>query len=500
MQPGLKQKLESCKNLPSLPPVAVHVIRLCQRENFDIADVGRSIESDPGLSAKIVSLANSPLFSVKRQVANLSQVLMLLGVDSVRTLALGFSIVGELRAHERGAVTAAFWKRALIAATIAQDLGRMEGMRHPEEAFLAALLQDVGQLAIEQFAFDTYLPICRAAGTDHARLREQEMAAFGCDHAEIGRWLLTQWRLPESIRVAVGSSHEPLRRQRGANPATEKTTAIVAVSGVMADIWVAKDTAEAARVAGVKLREMLGLDTDRIVGLIKRVNAAIVTIAPLFGLQLGDADELGALGEWAEYALRHPDEVIARAARGAALSVNGVATSPPAIDELTGLATRGRFDEYLREQFEFAQQVGKPLSLILCDPDHLDMLNQTFGTDAGDKALHEIANLVGERLRYRDLAARYGGEEFVLLLTDTRAAGATVVAERLRKKVEENLLDVGIGDPVRMTVSLACVTLDGPLTFQSPGDLLSALEQALAEAKRSGRNRVISFAQLTVAA
>ena len=59
MQIALRQKLETCKSLPSLPAVAVHVLRLCQRENFDIADVARAIGSDPTLSAKVVSLVNS---------------------------------------------------------------------------------------------------------------------------------------------------------------------------------------------------------------------------------------------------------------------------------------------------------------------------------------------------------------------------------------------------------------------------------------------------------
>ena len=500
MQVVVRQKLESCKSLPSLPPVALHVIRLCQRENFDIADVARAIGGDAGLSAKVVSLVNSPLFAVKRQVGNLSQVLVLLGVNSVRTLALAFSIFEELRAHERGTVGRGFWKRALISAVIAQDLGRLEGLRHPEDAFLGALLQDVGQLALEQAVYDTYQSMCMTAMGDHAKLRELETAAYGCDHAEVGRWLLTQWRLPEIVRIAVGSSHDPGRWQRGADPATETTTKMVAVSGVLADIWVRHDTNAAARQAGVQVREMMGLDTDRVVALMKRVNKALIDVAPLFGMAVGDVDELAALAERAEHALRHPEEAASGPVIGAGAKAAGAKpAAPPTTDELTGLATRARFIEYLNEQFEFAKRVGKPLSLVMCDPDHLEMVNQTFGREAGDRALKAIGTLVGERLRFRDLAARYGGEEFALILTDTHAAGSLVVAERIRKKIEEAQHDVGIGDPVRMTVSLACVTLDEDLTFLAAGDMLTALERTLAEAKRAGRNRILTFAQFNAA-
>jgi len=128
------------------------------------------------------------------------------------------------------------------------------------------------------------------------------------------------------------------------------------------------------------------------------------------------------------------------------------------------------------------------------------MINQSFGREAGDRALRAVGMLLGERLRYRDLAARWGGEEFALVLTDTHAAGATIVAERLRKKIEDAHHDIGIGDPVRMTISLGCATLDEALTFARPEDLMLAVERALLQAKRSGRNRVATFAELPVAA
>src|SRR3569623_3042514 len=151
MQIGLRQKLESCKSLPSLPAVAVHVLRLCQRENFDIADVARAIGSDPALSAKVVSLVNSPLFGLRKEVATVSHALVLLGANAVRTIALSFAVVNDLREHERvGFAHRASWRRAIFAAAAAQALSHSAGARTPADAFLAALLQGVGQRALEQ--------------------------------------------------------------------------------------------------------------------------------------------------------------------------------------------------------------------------------------------------------------------------------------------------------------------------------------------------------------
>jgi diguanylate cyclase (GGDEF)-like protein len=228
------------------------------------------------------------------------------------------------------------------------------------------------------------------------------------------------------------------------------------------------------------------------------VNKAVLEIAPLFELPVAAAEDLELLVERVESAFAEPegktDGVLSVATAGAAVE------DPPRVDALTGLAGRAQFDAYLGEQFELAQKVGKPLSVVLLDPDHFDMINQTFGRQAGDRALRALGTLVGERLRFRDLAARYGGEALALVLTDTHAAGAAIVAERLRKKIEEALHDIGIGDPVRMTISAGCVTLDESLGFPGPAELLACAERTLAEAKRAGRNRVVSFGSLPAAA
>jgi diguanylate cyclase (GGDEF)-like protein len=490
MQVGLRQKLETCKSLPTLPAVAVHVLRLCQRENFDIADVARAIGSDPALSAKVVSLVNSPLFGLRKEVASVSHALVLLGANAVRTIALSFAVVTDLREHERaGFDHRAYWRRAIFAAAAAQELSHNEGARNPADAFLAALLQDVGQLALEQAAPEQYQAIAADAGSDHAKRVALEKQVFGCDHAEVGRWLMTQWRLPEIVRSAVGGSHEPARWQSGADPATTTVVKIVALSGLLADAWVVRDPRKVAHRLREQAHQILGIDETRIAPLMRRVNKTVADVAPLFALQVGTIEELESVVERVENAFAHPredlDDVLPIGGAGALAD-----QLPSRTDGLTGLASRARFDDYLAAQFEFATNAGQPLSVIMCDPDHLKMINETFGREAGDRALRAVGKLVGERLRARDLAARYGGEEFALILIDTHAEGAAVVAERVRKKIEDAQHDIGIGDPIRMTISVGFATLDQSLGYNSPADLLAAVEKTLAQAKESGRNRV----------
>lgn len=494
MQIALRQKLETCKTLPSLPAVAVHLLRLCQRENFDIADVARAIGSDANLSAKVVALVNSPLFAMRQEVRTVSHALVLLGVNAVRTIALSFALVADMRAHERNGFNhRRYWQRALFASAAAQELARAAGLRHPEEAFLAALLQDVGQVALVHAVSEQYLAMATEANGDHEKLVAQEKLVFGCDHAEVGRWLMNQWRLPEVVRAAVGSSHEPARWQRGTDPATETTVKVAALSGILADMWIAPvaDVPSAARRAKARAHEILGVPEDLLLPLMRRMNKIVCEIAPLFSISTAPPEDLERIIESCDHAFSHGVGEASQVAAHAG-GPNGSAELQR-IDPLTGLNSRTRFDEYLAEQFEFAQQVGKPLSVIICDPDHLEMVNQAFGRAAGDRALAALGALLGERLRHRDLAARYGGEEFALVLTDTHAGGAAIVAERLRKKVEEGLHDIGIGDPVRMTISVGCVTLDASLGFPTPAELLRAAEETMARAKAAGRNRVMAF-------
>jgi diguanylate cyclase (GGDEF)-like protein len=499
MQVGIRQKLETCKSLPSLPPVAVHVLRLCQRENFDIADVARAIGADGPLSAKVVSLVNSSLFAMRQEVKTVSQALVLLGVNSVRTMALSFAVAGDLQAHQRAGLDyRAYWRRAVFAAVTAHDLARLGGLRHPEEAFLSALLQDVGQMALIQAASEQYQTLVASAATDHDTLMTLEKEAFGCDHAEVGRWLMTQWRLPEVVRAAVGASHEPGRWQRGAEAATDATVKVVALSGVIADVWVDRDVSAAARRAKTRAKELLGLDDPRLLTLLRRVNKAVTEIGPSFNVPVPAPEELARIVEKCEYAFTHATGDLPDAAP-VPTGIEPVETVVR-VDPLTGLAGRAYFDLYLTEQFEAAKQMGKPLSVIICDPDDLDMISQTFGPDAGDRAIAALGALMGDRLRYRDLAARYGAEEFALVLSDTHIAGAIIVAERLRKKVEDTQHDIGLGDPVRMTISVGCVTLDEVLSFQTPAEMLKGAEEALQQAKQAGRNRVMSYANFHVAA
>jgi diguanylate cyclase (GGDEF)-like protein/PAS domain S-box-containing protein len=159
-------------------------------------------------------------------------------------------------------------------------------------------------------------------------------------------------------------------------------------------------------------------------------------------------------------------------------------------DELTQVNNRRHFIELARHEFAVAQRYQHPLSVILFDVDHFKQINDTFGHQAGDEMLQHIAQIAGEDLRAADILARYGGEEFVLLLPNSTAQQARILAERIRKGIAERGIDTDTGN-VRVTISAGIAEV---LSQEDTLDrLIQRADQALYAAKEAGRNRTILF-------
>lgn len=161
------------------------------------------------------------------------------------------------------------------------------------------------------------------------------------------------------------------------------------------------------------------------------------------------------------------------------------------IDELTGIANRRRFNEYLYIEWNRSRRSGNLLSMLMVDVDFFKNYNDFYGHLQGDKCLQQIAEVLKINLkRSTDLVARWGGEEFACILVDTDREGAMLIGERLRKAVADlNILhEKSDIDPI-VTVSIGVATMC-PSDDNSLDELLKKADLALYNAKNSGRNRV----------
>lgn len=157
-------------------------------------------------------------------------------------------------------------------------------------------------------------------------------------------------------------------------------------------------------------------------------------------------------------------------------------------DILTGMPNRRRFDEEITRAFGSAVRRSSPLAVAIADIDRFKDYNDAFGHQAGDDALHRIAQCIADSVdRSGDFAARYGGEEFVVILEDTTLIGAVAVAERIRSSV----LEAGITAPGGGILSISIGVADRS-QGETIEDLIGRADFALYDAKDGGRNRVVA--------
>ncbi len=160
------------------------------------------------------------------------------------------------------------------------------------------------------------------------------------------------------------------------------------------------------------------------------------------------------------------------------------------VDPLTSLHNKRYLLDYLDRELARSARHGRPLSLILFDIDHFKSINDTLGHLAGDLALRELARCLKLEICQDELLARYGGEEFVAVLTETDHREAAEVAERFRLSVERHPFAFD-GQPFRVTISLGVASTPAGDVLP-PQELIRHADERLYQAKRDGRNRVVS--------
>jgi diguanylate cyclase (GGDEF)-like protein len=158
-------------------------------------------------------------------------------------------------------------------------------------------------------------------------------------------------------------------------------------------------------------------------------------------------------------------------------------------DQLTGLHNRRHLLELANHELQRARRYRLPMSVMMLDVDEFKQVNDTYGHAVGDQVLQGVAECCRQELREVDVIGRYGGDEFAVMLPETGLPAARQIAERLRKRIAQRVLDTNAGQ-VTVTVSLGVALLnDEHLALET---LFDHADQALYVAKQSGRNRVCS--------
>ncbi|MDH5738230.1 MAG: GGDEF domain-containing protein [Gammaproteobacteria bacterium] len=160
-------------------------------------------------------------------------------------------------------------------------------------------------------------------------------------------------------------------------------------------------------------------------------------------------------------------------------------------DGLTRTFNKRYFMEVAEREFNYARRNAGLISLILFDVDYFKKLNDTYGHEAGDYVLSEMAAVIEGQGRTYDVFARYGGEEFVMLLRGLDMAQSVKLADRIRTLVQNKIFKFG-GKEIQITVSLGVAIYQGDSAYDSIGQFIQAADERLYKAKHAGRNQVCS--------
>lgn len=488
MNEQLIRRITQCPNLPSLPAVAVQVLELTQQADVNLAELARLISKDPALAGKILRTVNSSFYGRSQIVGTISHALVILGLQSVKTLVLGFSLVAHLNTDkQKGFDYLAYWRRSIYAATAARTLAAKVGIVQQEEAFLAALLQDIGMLALDRVLGPEYGQLC-AGVVAHADLPAAETAALSMNHAQVGELLARQWKLPPLLAVPIAAHLSPADVL---DPPLRKLTELVALAGTCADVFVGATAASTINLVRRRFKDLYDLSEPACDAILEEVARNTRDVANLFEINIGP-------GLSFEDVLKRANEALVEITLKSQQQANSLQRQNQQLkhvastDPLTGLANRGRFDQFMAEHFQSAHNDGKSLSLILLDVDRFKSVNDRHGHPAGDQVLKAVARMVGSVARATDLAARYGGEELALVLPGTSRTTAAAIAESIRHAIAARPI-VCTGVQVQITASFGVATLDGSAPFRDPAQLLKAADMAVYAAKAGGRNCVKVF-------
>lgn len=190
--------------LAPLKVVAAKAVALAEDERSAALDLAAVISSDQALTAKLLRLANSAYYGYARRISNVREAVILLGMRTVRSVAIASSIMDAFRVPPTpGFDVELFWGHAVAVGVVAEQLARETRAARPEDAFTAGVLHDVGKLAMAVVEPERFREMVRLIVEERRPPREAELAAFGVFHWQVGSRLAQRWRFPEPLVEAI---------------------------------------------------------------------------------------------------------------------------------------------------------------------------------------------------------------------------------------------------------------------------------------------------------
>lgn len=287
--------LLNTNRLPTPPAVALQIVNAASRPDCAPGEIVALLGTDPALCGKLLKAVNSCLYGLKQPVASVHRAVHVLGLNTVRSLALGLS----LPAVKVGAGVALdlrdFWIASVSGAIMARELAALAKRPSPEDELVAGLLRDLGEVLLRQTFPGAWAEHCARHG-DRARTDPctAELESFGIDHADVSAELLAGWRLPDDTVSAVRHHHHPERVPASEAGCRERAELLHFVSQLAQLDLVAHDPLQLTRLL-VTAENRYGLPHPALVSFLQRVAPKIEAFAGLLAQDVGQCPDFAAV-------------------------------------------------------------------------------------------------------------------------------------------------------------------------------------------------------------
>jgi HD-like signal output (HDOD) protein len=206
--------LLSIRNLPSIPVVMFEVTKLLENPKTNANDLGKIISMDQGLVAKILTVANSPLYGLPRRVATIEFAVVILGFEHIKNIVIALSMIEAFKGKDDKDIDKkSYWLHSLVTAFAAKRIADDFRYRKSGEAFTAGLLHDLGISVIQRFFNPDFLKIVELVRKNECDYLNAENQILGINHQDIGQFLIEKWNLPPILGDVILHHHDPSKAE-----------------------------------------------------------------------------------------------------------------------------------------------------------------------------------------------------------------------------------------------------------------------------------------------
>jgi two-component system, cell cycle response regulator len=500
MNPELLDRVLKCDRLPSMPAVAMSVIELTSSNRSSMREIAEVITNDQGLSGKVLKTVNSSFYGLSKPCTTINQSIVMLGLNAVKTLALGFSLVASLaRSKGSGFDYQAYWRRGLLTGVAAKCIAAETRIGHDEECFLAGLLQDVGMVALYEALGEEYAYILQQVGDDHRQLARVELADLEMTHADLGAMLAGRWKLPPELAMPI-KFHE---RPTAAPQEYLEICQAVGLGNIAADVLCANESGVVLKKYYAKAQEWFSLSPMQADAVMNKIGAGAKEIAKLLEVDTGKFNDPEAVRKQANeqlLAITVPFGPGGQTDTGAPIGAEDT-------DAVTMLPSRRILNQNIIATVEQFQAGGGPFSMGVFAVDLFADIEAQQGVEYADELLNQIAGILRTTVEpYNAVCFSFERGKFAVLMGGTDRITGTKHAERFKSAVANSTLRIKppglLAVDLRVTVSAGLVTMDTTTRekFTCVEVVFETLDRALASAQKAGSNVLRVFVTKSAAA